>query len=247
MPAPVDIKKWGLSAGEYYSSGAYHGAFDIACPTGTVIHAAMPGRVIGCNRGVPKNQTGGSGSPSNWVLIYTAPFPGFPHGVTTYYQHLWHLAPIVKVGAHIPVGEKIATSDNTGNSSGPHLHLHVMKGKQDRYALYADHSLAVYPPSKAWHAWDAHHAAVVNAAKAKPNPSVPAPHSRSYKTNPVRPGEHSGSVVQIKKWLKWPNKTNYYGAPLVRRVKRFQKKHGLGVPNGVIGPKTWAALKSGKR
>lgn len=241
MPAPVDIKKWGLSAGKYYSSGTYHGAWDIPCPTGTVIRAAMSGTVIGCNRGVPKNKTGGSGSPSNWVLIYTPPFPGYPSGVTTYYQHLWTLAPEVRVGAKISGGQVIAKSDNTGNSSGPHLHLHIMRGKQSRYALYSNHNLAVYPPKKAWQAWD----------KAKSKPAAPTPaKKRNLKTKPVRPGETSKSVAKLKHWLygkPYTGQTSRYGAVMKAKIKKIQRKHKLGIADGVVGPKTWAAIKAGKR
>lgn len=244
MPAPVNIKKWGLSAGKYYSSGTYHGAWDIACPTSTVLKAAMSGKVIGCNRGVPKNQTGGSGSPSNWILIYTAPFPGYPHGVTMYYQHLWTLAPEVKKGAKIKAGQVIGKTDNTGNSSGPHLHVHVMRGKQSRYALYSNHELTVYPPSKAWKAWD-------KAKAAAPAPvAAPVTKKRNLSTKPVMPGETSKSVAKLKFWLygkPYSGQTDHYGKIMKARIKKIQRKYKLGIADGVVGPKTWAAIKSGKR
>jgi murein DD-endopeptidase MepM/ murein hydrolase activator NlpD len=243
MPAPVDVGRWGLSAGRTYSSGAFHGAWDIPCPTGTILRAAMGGTVIGCNRGVPKNKTGGSGAPSNWILIYTPPFPGFPQGVTTYYQHLWTLAPEVQVGAKIEGGQTIGKTDNTGNSSGPHLHIHIMYGRQSRYALYSNSKLAVYPPKKAWQAWD--------KAQAKPAPAaVPASAKRNLRANPVRPGEKSLATARLKSWLlgkKYNGKPSKYGPVLKRRIKKLQRKYNLGAPNGVVGPKTWAAIKSGKR
>jgi murein DD-endopeptidase MepM/ murein hydrolase activator NlpD len=233
MPAPVDIKKWGLSAGEFYSSGSYHGAWDIPCPTGTTLYAAMGGTVIGCNRGVPKNKTGGSGAPSNWILIYTPPFPGFPHGVTTYYQHLMSLHVDIQVGAKITGGQQIGKTDNTGNSSGPHLHFHVMRGRRGRYDLYSNRALAVYPPSKAYKAWD--------ASRANPTKKV-----RNLKTNPIRPGETSKSVAKLKVWLGM-KPSNKYGIVLKRRIKKIQRKHKLGLPDGIVGPRTWNAIKSGKR
>lgn len=243
MPAPVDIKRWGLSAGQYYSSGAYHGAWDVACPTGTVLKAAMSGKVIGCNRGVPKNQTGGSGSPSNWILIYTPPFPGFPQGVTMYYQHLWTLAPEVKKGAKIKAGQVIGKTDNTGNSSGPHLHIHVMRGRKSRYALYSDRSLAVYPPNKAWKAWGKEQARLASNPK-------PTATKRNLSAHPVKPGETSKSVAKLKFWLygkPYSGQTDHYGKIMKARIKKIQRKYKLGIPDGVVGPKTWAAIKSGKR
>ena len=243
MPATVDIKRWGLSAGQYYSSGTYHGAWDVACPTGTVLKAAMSGKVIGCNRGVPKNRTGGSGSPSNWILIYTPPFPGFPQGVTMYYQHLWTLAPEVKVGASVTAGQQIGKTDNTGNSSGPHLHIHIMRGRQSRYALYSNHGLAVYPPNKAWIAWDKEQARLAS----KPKPTAT---KRNFSAHPVMPGETSKSVAKLKHWLygkPYSGQTEHYGKIMKARIKKIQRKYKLGIADGVVGPKTWAAIKSGKR
>ena len=227
MPYPVARlkKSYGLSAGKYYSSGTFHGAWDIPCPTYTKIRAAMGGYVIGFNRGVPVNRTGGSGAPSNWVLIYTPPFPGFPKGVTSYYQHLAGVGKKVKTGAWINGGENFAESDNTGNSSGPHLHWHVMKGKQARYAGYSNHSLMVYPPSAASKAWDKH-----------------ATIKRNLNRNPIKPGERSAAVVKVKKAMGLKSRSKKYGLAMKRKVKKIQKRSGLP-KTGVIDNATWKAIR----
>ena len=156
MPNPVPIAKYGLSAKEYYSSGSYHGAYDIPCPTGTRVVAPTNGLILACRNGVKPNRPGynpGSGAASNWVLLWTGPMPGYPQGVTHYLQHL--LEHYVKEGQFVYAGQLIARSDNTGNSTGPHLHWHAMKGKQyDRYANYSDRSVAIYPPWKPVAAWE---------------------------------------------------------------------------------------------
>ena len=227
MPTPVaNLKsKYGLSAGKHYSSGAFHGAWDIPCPTGTEVVAAMGGIVLGFNRGVPKNRTGGSGSPSNWVLIYTPPFKGFPNGVTSYYQHLWTVDKEVKVGARIKAGQRIAKSDNTGNSSGPHLHWHVMHGRQSRYALYSNQSLAVYPPMAAVRAYDTR-----------------APRIRNLTKRPIKPGEKSQAVVEAKKRMGLKSTSKKYGRAMKRKVKKAQRRNGLA-STGVIDRYTWKVLK----
>jgi murein DD-endopeptidase MepM/ murein hydrolase activator NlpD len=238
MPNPVaNLDKYGLSAGEWYrTSGLYHGAWDIPCPTHTALFAVMGGRVIGRNSGVPVNRTGGSGSPSNWILIYTPPFPGFPHGATTYYQHLATVNRSVKVGAVVTPGQRIGSTDNTGNSSGPHLHLHVMYGKQSRYALYSNHQLAVYPPNKAWKAYDKYKSAA-------PQVSI----KRNLKERPLLPGESSSAIKKLKKLLGSRNTSTTYGRLLKRRVKKIQKEYGLREKNGVIGPQTWNKIKQLKK
>ena len=45
------------------------------------------------------------------------------NGVETYYGHCSKL--YVKAGQHVNQGDAIAAVGNTGNSTGPHLHLEI--------------------------------------------------------------------------------------------------------------------------
>lgn len=147
MKSPAWAGDWPISAGEVYSSGSYHGSWDVAMPSGTALFAPVAGQVLDRVTGVP-NVPGGSGSPSNWATFGFTRADGSK--VSLYFQHCERIA--AKVGAHLQPGDLIGYSGNSGNSSGPHLHLTYQPGwryEWDRYA-YLDNRSGIYPPSKAW-------------------------------------------------------------------------------------------------
>jgi murein DD-endopeptidase MepM/ murein hydrolase activator NlpD len=86
----------------------WHPAADLAAPEGTPVVAANSGRVIfaGWN-------TFGYGYA---VVLAHGPF-------TTIYAHLSSIS--VGCGQDVSAGQLIASSGNTGNSSGPHLHFEL--------------------------------------------------------------------------------------------------------------------------
>jgi len=89
----------------------YNGGVDWAVPTGTPIKAAAVG------------------------TITKAGYDGTGYGVHVRIQHgsdyltlYGHLASFcVRIGQHVEAGEVIGHSDNTGNSTGPHLHFELRK------------------------------------------------------------------------------------------------------------------------
>ena len=85
-----------------------HTGLDIATSTGTPIVAAAGGTVT---------YSGYKGSYGNLLVI------SHGNGVTTYYAHCSKL--YVSAGATVSQGQQIAAIGNTGNSTGPHLHLEV--------------------------------------------------------------------------------------------------------------------------
>lgn len=150
---PRVVKPWTglypLTAGKYYSSGAWHGAWDLAMPIGTPLVSPVSGTVVQMNTGVPNNKPGynpGSGAASNFVVIYGYDKSGRKR--TVYLQHMNKV--IVKTGQKVRAGTPLGESGNTGNSTGPHLHIDVQFGWVPRYSHYRNHSLAVYPPSQLW-------------------------------------------------------------------------------------------------
>jgi len=89
------------------SSG--HNGIDLAVPQGTPVHAPARGVIV-------SSYSGGGGGES--VIIE------HPGGIRTGYAHLsWRLPK----GTKLNKGDIFAKTGNTGNSTGPHLHLTVRK------------------------------------------------------------------------------------------------------------------------
>jgi murein DD-endopeptidase MepM/ murein hydrolase activator NlpD len=88
-----------------------HKGTDFAVPMGTTVYASGDGVV---------DFVGPHGGHGNFVRIRHSPH------LQTAYAHLSGYAPGVVVGATVQQGRAIATSGNTGLSSGPHLHYEVI-------------------------------------------------------------------------------------------------------------------------
>jgi murein DD-endopeptidase MepM/ murein hydrolase activator NlpD len=104
-----------------YAAGVHTG-IDYGCKVGTQVVSIAPGKVLKVftdkNYGhvvVVRSKTGGK-FYQNW------------------YCHL--SAPRVKEGVRVKKGQVIALSGNTGNSTGPHLHLET----RERPYLYRSHT-----------------------------------------------------------------------------------------------------------
>jgi murein DD-endopeptidase MepM/ murein hydrolase activator NlpD len=88
-----------------------HEGIDLAAPTGTPIHAASDGIVVGATL---------NGGYGNWIRI------DHPRKLSTVYGHLSEFAPGVKEGAKVGQGDLIGFVGNTGRSTGPHLHFEIL-------------------------------------------------------------------------------------------------------------------------
>ncbi|MWV14659.1 peptidoglycan DD-metalloendopeptidase family protein [Pseudomonas sp. L-22-4S-12] len=93
-------------------------ALDIAMPQGTPIVAARGGMVV-----KTENQQSGRGTnPSgNFVRIL------HDDGTMGVYLHLLRGSVSVHEGQRVEAGTRLASSGNTGNSTGPHLHFVVQR------------------------------------------------------------------------------------------------------------------------
>lgn len=96
-------------------NGRMHRGLDIAASTGTQIKAADGGTVV---------FTGYRGAYGNLVEI------DHGNGYKTRYAHCSKI--LVKTGDKVYKGQHIANVGNTGRSTGPHLHLEVLKNGQNQ-------------------------------------------------------------------------------------------------------------------
>lgn len=126
-----------VGQGNNNASGSHNGsqafAFDFSMPSGTQIRAARAGTVEWLQESqttsynpnqatTPSNTPFPAGSLQNWGNAVRIRHPG---GFTSWYFHLQTNGVSVKVGDVVQRGQPIATSDNTGRTSGPHLHFQV--------------------------------------------------------------------------------------------------------------------------
>lgn len=145
--------EWPLGTTWRYESGTIHAAYDIKMPIGTELYAENEGIIADCADGSPNDPPGGANypnEPSNWVLLWTK-WKGKP--VTVYYQHMSPNLHVHK-GQIVNEGHLIGHSGNSGNSTGPHLHLATQWGHTyDRYR-YDDNDgqnpWIIFPPDQLW-------------------------------------------------------------------------------------------------
>jgi murein DD-endopeptidase MepM/ murein hydrolase activator NlpD len=105
---------------------AGHTGLDFAAPEGTPVKAVERGRIV---------ESGWAGA-YGWRLIIR-----HPDGTKTWYCHL---ATFLQTSGWVAVGQKIARVGNTGNATGPHLHLEVHPGgggPVDPYPWLVSHGL----------------------------------------------------------------------------------------------------------
>ncbi len=88
----------------------FHEGIDIEVPEGTDVYASCAGRVIAAGRH--------SGYGLYIVVEHS-------NGYRTLYGHLSEIG--VYRGQFVEGGQRIARSGNTGNSTGPHLHLEILQ------------------------------------------------------------------------------------------------------------------------
>lgn len=98
-------------------------AIDIGMPLGSAVHAARAGVVMDIEEDF---NSGGTdlekyGDKANHVRIL------HEDGTMALYAHLDLASVVVRAGARVRAGQKIARSGNTGFSSGPHLHFVIQQ------------------------------------------------------------------------------------------------------------------------
>jgi len=92
--------------------GTWHGGLDIAFPLGTMLYAIGDGRAL-----VGYDPVGAG----HFVVVERA------DGYRYEYLHL-NAPPVVATGAQVTQGQFLGYGGRTGNSSGPHLHINIIRG-----------------------------------------------------------------------------------------------------------------------
>lgn len=115
MPVPVKnaklTSKYGNRTHPISGGTKFHNGIDLAAPTGTPIFAPAIGRVE------KNNYTSAGGNQLFINHFFTGLRSGYAHLSKTH----------VKAGDIVIPGQRIADVGNTGQSTGPHLHLSVRK------------------------------------------------------------------------------------------------------------------------
>ena len=108
--------------GSFSHMGIFKYSLDFIMPVGEAIHAARGGIVIGAK------QSSNEGGPTenfkdkaNYVTIL------HNDGTIAEYLHLQQDGVSVSIGQQVAAGEAIGFSGNTGWSTAPHLHFHVLR------------------------------------------------------------------------------------------------------------------------
>lgn len=110
-----------------YGKPNMHAAIDISTPTGTTVYSVAPGRVA---KTIKSNSGGG------YQIIIHHKINGRYY--TSYYCHMSVIG--VSAGQVVTKDTVIGKSGNTGNSTGPHLHLGLATGRwySDYYSYYGN-------------------------------------------------------------------------------------------------------------
>ena len=114
--------------GNFSHRGSNEFAVDFDCPVATQVLAARPGVVVAANAAAQ-----GSGTTPEFLDYKRTNFVLIQHddGTLGEYMHLSPSGIEVKPGQRVERGTPLALSGNTGFSSTPHLHFHVMTAGDD--------------------------------------------------------------------------------------------------------------------
>jgi murein DD-endopeptidase MepM/ murein hydrolase activator NlpD len=118
----ADWTGWVVGEATAGSGHAYdnHSGTDWGMATGTSVYAVANGTVYALRESVPNDDHSDTG---NYLILNHTGIAG-----RNYRTRYWHLAQngvIPSSGASVAKGDLVAYSDNTGNSTGPHLHYGI--------------------------------------------------------------------------------------------------------------------------
>jgi len=106
------VSGYTLTSGFGWRWGKMHPAQDLACPTGSSVRALSSGTVI---------FSGWSNEGYGYMVRIR-----YWDGTVSWMAHNSRL--LVSIGEEVSPGQRVAYSGNTGNSTGPHVHLEIHPG-----------------------------------------------------------------------------------------------------------------------
>lgn len=126
-PMPRISSPYGWRIHPIEKTRKHHNGVDYASAIGTPVYAIAKGRVIyaGASRLKFPN-----GKPAGGGFIIKIRHKVNGEWITSAYMHLRKGSLEVKKGERVKEGQLIALSGNTGESTGPHLHFEIQRGKQ---------------------------------------------------------------------------------------------------------------------
>jgi murein DD-endopeptidase MepM/ murein hydrolase activator NlpD len=124
MPRISSPFGWRIHPIEKYRK--HHNGVDYASAIGTPVKAIENGRVIYAGASKLKFP---NGEPAGGGFIVKIRHKSNGEWITSAYMHLRKGSLAVKKGDLVKEGQVIALSGNTGESTGPHLHFEIQRGK----------------------------------------------------------------------------------------------------------------------
>lgn len=104
-------------------------AVDFALRKGTKILASKSGKVVDIK---VDSKKGGADPKYNKIKYLNCMTLKHDKGEYSQYMHLKYKGALVKLGERVKTGQTIALSGNTGFSTEPHLHFHVLKDNKTK-------------------------------------------------------------------------------------------------------------------
>lgn len=106
-------------------------AFDFTMKTGDTITSSQDGYVVGLIDGYDGWGYGNKWKPyANQVIVYDTTTHLF-----TMYGHIKHKGALVSLGDYVKIGQAIAISGKTGQTTDEHLHFNVLKADKEKAKL----------------------------------------------------------------------------------------------------------------
>ena len=209
---------FGENLATYYIAGGFlgHSGIDFAMPTGTPIISPVNGIVSGLSLDIQKGE--GVSIMSDDIFQWN----GQDCKLICIHWHLKDKSIVVKVGDKVKVSDLLGLSNNTGQSTGPHLHFGILPvttdglrkslaGLGNGYGGYVD----------------------------------PMPYLELELPPVVKPvlkiGSIGDAVKELQTKLGGLVVDGKFGNLTKKAVIAYQLNHFL-FPDGIVGAKTWAKL-----
>lgn len=139
--------KWGETYTDSNTGTVYeHKGIDFVAATGTKVYAMAEGTVVDLYEDNPDGEYQTGNGWGNYVLIeHDDEHFDFASGSTSYvytiYAHLEMDSIVPGEGTSVSKGQLIASSGDTGNSTGPHLHVQTVLHPQSNRELRPNNTL----------------------------------------------------------------------------------------------------------